>query len=473
MTVQRPLRRPQQSKLLTAPHRRGDRKAAFFHFIHRIYYFRTMKIKQLPIILSAMLLAAAAAGCHRPEAGTGNLEGRVTYSSGEGIEGVSVIYGDSAIYTTETGAYVFEGLPDGLQGISFRKEGHYSILQQVHIPDGGTEHCDVQMELIMSGWAAGAEDSGYGTILHTSDAGATWVRQGNTMTVPATRLTDVCAVDNMTCWIAGEPDMLRGSTVILHTQDGGETWANQGSSLRDIPPVTIASIMSCDGDTAWAVTADTCLILKTTDAGRNWTLCHSSSSIQKFTGIATMDGYRVWCCGAGYDGSAAIEYTEDGGRTWTSLTVSGTYSRFTPTAVNVSPAPVIYLAGDNSTGIICSADGGATWELAAGAGVSLYCIDIYNGTCVWTGGYGGHLFMTSDAFFTNRDLLPAESQFPDGTITAVAMLRDGLKGALSVQSSSGATGSILYTTDGGSTWSYSSLPFNFSIESLDFSGGYN
>ena len=81
--------------------------------------------------------------------------------------------------------------------------------------------------------------------------------------------------------------------------------------------------------------------------------------------------------------------------------------------------------------------------------------------------------MTSDAFFTNRDLLPAESQFPDGTITAVAMLRDGLKGALSVQSSSGATGSILYTTDGGSTWSYSSLPFNFSIESLDFSGGYN
>ena len=76
-----------------------------------------MKIKQLPIILSAMLLSAAAAGCHRPEAGTGNLEGRVTYSSGEGIEGVSVIYGDSAIYTTETGAYVFEGLPDGLQGI--------------------------------------------------------------------------------------------------------------------------------------------------------------------------------------------------------------------------------------------------------------------------------------------------------------------------------------------------------------------
>ena len=66
-----------------------------------------MRIRKIYLItLLAVLCTALLQGCRKPEAGSGNLEGRVTYSTGEGIEGVAVIYGDSAVYTAIGGTYI-------------------------------------------------------------------------------------------------------------------------------------------------------------------------------------------------------------------------------------------------------------------------------------------------------------------------------------------------------------------------------
>ena len=437
------------------------------------YYFRKMKFQKLSILAALLLLSAAITGCRKPEAGSGSLEGRVTYSTGEGIVDVAVIYGDSAVYTATGGTYVYDGIPDGLQGISFRKDGYYSTMQQVYIPDGGTVVCNAELELITAGWAVGAEDSGYGTILHTTDAGTSWVRQGNTSSVPRVHLTDVCVFSDMVCWIAGDADTANSATVILHTADGGLSWTNQGASISELPPISIASVISKDGDTVWAAAADTCVILRSTDSGSSWASSNESSGMAYYTGIATMDGYEVWCCGVTTDGHAAIEHTSDGGRNWELISVSGVYSGFIPSDICVTPGPILYLAGDNTTGLIRSDNGGASWVQIAGAGTDMRCIDAHDDTHVWTGGDGGHLWFTSDAFFTVRDIRPAEEIFPGGAITSVAMLRDGRRGALSVKSATGATGSILYTTDGGSVWTGSSMPFNFSIDAVDFAGGNN
>lgn len=128
----------------------------------------------------AVTLALAAVSCHLPESGSGTLQGRVTDASGLGLASVAVIYGDSAVYTAETGTYIYEGLPDGLQGVRFSLDGYYGVVRQVSIPDGGSVTCDVTMDILTSGWAVGMEDSGYGTILRTLDAGMTWIRQGST-----------------------------------------------------------------------------------------------------------------------------------------------------------------------------------------------------------------------------------------------------------------------------------------------------
>lgn len=433
-----------------------------------------MRIRKIYLIaLLAVLCTVLLQGCRKPEAGSGNLEGRVTYSTGEGIEGVAVIYGDSAVYTAIGGTYIYEGLPDGLQGVAFSKDGYYGVMQQVLIPDGGTASCNVEMELITAGWAVGAEDSGYGTILRTTDAGTSWVRQGSTASVPDVRLTDVCAVDAQRCWIAGEADTVRGTTVILYTEDGGTSWVNQGTSISEFPPTGIASVLSRDGDTVWAAASDTCLILRSANSGGSWSACYESDEMQYFTGITTMDGYEIWCCGVTSDGHAAVLHSSDGGRNWDRPVVAGAYSGFIPSAICVTPGPVLYLAGGNAAGLIRSTDGGASWEQVMGTGTSLSCIDAYSDTHVWSGGEGGHLWMTSDAFFTSRDIRPVEELFPGGTVSSIAMLRDGRRGALGVKSSTGATGTILYTSDGGGVWAGSSMPFNFSIDAVDFVGGNN
>lgn len=428
--------------------------------------------KYLRTVIMFLALLPAISGCHKPTPGAGNLGGRVTFSDGSGLEGVSVIYGDSAILTSSNGEYLYEALPEGLQGIRFALSGYYPVTELVYIPNGGTAECSVQLDIITAGWAAGAEDSGYGTILRTADAGISWIRQGTPSIVPAARLTDVCAVSDQICWIAGDADTVRNSTVILRTEDAGTTWTNQGTRLSSIPPVSIAAIISLDGDTAWAVTADTCLVLKTTDAGNSWNVCRTSDAVTGYTAVTTVDGISVWCSGKSSDGSAVVEYSPDGGVTWTAAQ-AGTYATQIPTDICALPGPVLFMTGLNSTGVLTSSDAGSTWRQVMGYGASLLCLEAMDGNRLWAAGGDGCVIRTSDGFQTHLDGQPAQSAFPGGNVSSVAFLRDGMRGAFSIMSSSGASGSIYYTRDGGENWTGSSVPFSFSIESLDFVGGNN
>ena len=82
-------------------------------------------------ILVVFLAVAAVSlpGCKKPTAGWGSLSGHVTSSvSGESMEGVSVLYGDSAVLTDATGAYLYSSLPDGLQGFRYRMDGYYPVM---------------------------------------------------------------------------------------------------------------------------------------------------------------------------------------------------------------------------------------------------------------------------------------------------------------------------------------------------------
>jgi len=66
---------------------------------------------------------------------------------------------------------------------------------------------------------------GYGTILHTTDGGDTWERQGTAAEIPNVALGGVSAVDSNTAWIVG--GNVSGG-VIFYTTDGGNTWIPQG-----------------------------------------------------------------------------------------------------------------------------------------------------------------------------------------------------------------------------------------------------
>ena len=433
-------------------------------------------MKKTVYILVVFLAVAAVSlpGCKKPTAGWGSLSGHVTASvSGEPLEGVSVIYGDSAVMTDSEGAYFYEGVPDGLQGIRFSMGGYYPLMKQVNITAGGEAVCDVVMDIITAGWAVGAGDSGYGTILYTADAGRSWTRQGSPSMVPDVRLKDVFAVDDQICWVGGEADTLRGTTVILYTKDGGATWSNQGSSLRTSRPVSIAAIVAYDKDTAWAVTSDTCMVIKTVNGGGSWSVCRESSSVVSYSALTVADGRNVWCCGQAADGNAVVEYSPDGGTTWSEMPVGVASSSQRPTDICAAPGPVLYLSGAGAMGILRSADGGETWEKALSADMDINSLEVCFDNYVWAAGSGGIMYVSTDGLLTDDEVNPADGGYSTGTLSSVSFLRDAARGACSVMSSTGESGTIYYTVDGGRSWSQSSVPYEFGVESMDFVGGSN
>lgn len=425
------------------------------------------------IVPAILFVLVTVAGCHEPTAGYGNLEGMVTGPDGIGIAGVSVIYGDSSVVTDQSGYYRYDNIPDGTQGFRFELRGYYPVMELVNIPAGSTAACDVVIDIIRAGWAAGTEDSGYGTILGSTDAGRSWVRQGSPATVPSARLTDVCALSDRSCWIAGDADTVRGTTVILRTDDGGTTWINQGASITSIPPVSVAGIISMDGDTAWAAASDTGLVLKTVNAGKSWSVCRTSEYAAGYTAVTTPDGINLWCCGVSAEGYAVLEYSPDGGVTWSVTDITSmTGLSGIPSDVCAVSETSVYLTGTGAMGLLVIMDGGSRWVQHL-AGMELLSLDVLDIDRVWASGTGGHLVGTADGFIASEDLLPAEGSFPGGSVTSVAFLRDGVSGAFTVKSQTGATGSVFYTVDSGATWSQSSLPFSFSLESVDFVGRNN
>ena len=427
-------------------------------------------------ILVVFLAVAAVSlpGCKKPTAGWGSLSGHVTSSvSGEPMEGVSVLYGDSAVLTDAAGAYFYKNLPDGLQGFRYRMDGYYPVMKQVNITAGGEAVCDVVMDIITAGWAAGTGDSGYGTILYSPDAGQSWVRQGSPSMIPDVRLKDVFAVNDQICWIAGEADTLRGTTVILYTKDGGATWSNQGSSLRTSRPVSIAAIVAYDKDTAWAVTSDTCMVIKTVNGGGSWSVCRESSSVVSYSALTVADGRNVWCCGQAADGNAVVEYSPDGGTTWSEMPVGVASSSQRPTDICAAPGPVLYLSGAGAMGILRSADGGETWEKALSADMDINSLEVCFDNYVWAAGSGGIMYVSTGGLLTDDEVNPADGGYSTGTLSSVSFLRDAARGACSVMSSTGESGTIYYTVDGGRSWSQSSVPYEFGVESVDFVGGSN
>jgi photosystem II stability/assembly factor-like uncharacterized protein len=150
------------------------------------------------------------------------------------------------------------------------------------------------------GWAAGD----HGTILVTTNGGATWVAQNSGVTDFFASI--YFAADRNHGWVAGETTA--GGGRILNTTNGGTSWAIQFTT-----PAPLNSVFFIDQNTGWAAgggSSGSGFILKTTNGGVNWTYqlygVEGVNSIH-FTGPKT--GWAV--------GSRATMYeTTNGGESW-------------------------------------------------------------------------------------------------------------------------------------------------------------
>ena len=243
------------------------------------------------------------------------------------------------------------------------------------------------------GWAVGDSIGGYGTILHTVDGGATWVRQGSAADVPDTALREVSAIDAQTAWVVGE-------NAILRTRDGGQTWESQ-TLPSDLPSgFALQGIKALDGNTAYAVGAPS-VLLQTTD-GATWSFMPRSADVPgniAFQVVDAVDASHVWAVGATGGRKDPVIAFYDGDEWHVQPTNALTPPTTAVIGISAIDAQHAWAVGGFAMPLATTADGGATWQVTE---YPLYPWDMNrvvaaNLTTGWAAGDNGTVKYTTDA----------------------------------------------------------------------------
>jgi len=143
-----------------------------------------------------------------------------------------------------------------------------------------------------NGWAVGDA----GTIVHTTDAGASWSTQVSTTSFS---LRGVWFTSAQVGYAAGF-----GGTV-MQTQNGGVTWTR----LTTGATANFNDVCFADSQHGWAVGANG-IIARTTDAGQTWTKTFPTAN--QLQSVSFSDTTNGWAVGQG----GVIVGTRDGGQSW-------------------------------------------------------------------------------------------------------------------------------------------------------------
>ncbi len=282
-------------------------------------------------------------------------------------------------------------------------------------PEGPSELHAVQFIDAEVGWAVGSA----GTVLSTSNGGASWARRDPG--VPDS-LVALHFIDASRGWVASD----EGS--ILFTETGGRTWQSQHAGAEGLRGIEFA-----DEETGWALTYPTAGLLITVDGGANWVrvALPEESEIASFDFV---DGNHGWAVGA----SGAILVTQDTGMSWEPQQ-SGTGSDLLD--VHFRNTGDGWAVGRNGT-ILVTEDGGRQWRAAPTPSVkTLRSIHFANASVGWAVGRDLVLRTADGGETWHRQARVRETDahwffFPEPTLGFVT----------------GSRGEILTTDDGGTTW---------------------
>ncbi len=282
--------------------------------------------------------------------------------------------------------------------------GTTSSLNSVHFVNAAT------------GWAVGDD----GTILVTSNGGVSWQAQASATTIS---LHSVHFVNATTGWAVG------GAGMILMTNNGGTTWQAQASGTES----WLRSVHFVNATIGWAVGYGG-TILMTSDGGATWQT-QARGATSWLHSVHFMNATTGWAVGD----EGAILVTSNGGTTWQAQ-MSGSTSPLH--SVHFMNATTGWVVGDYGT-ILVTSNGGATWQAQArGTTSPLTSVHFANATTGWAVGAEGAILATSN-----------------GGATWQVQARGATRWLYSVHFSSATTGwavglggTILVTSNGGATW---------------------
>jgi len=264
----------------------------------------------------------------------------------------------------------------------------------------------------------------FGTILRTTNGGATWT----SLPGVTTTFVGVCFINADTGTTVGE------SGAILRTTDGGTTWVNQSSGTAN----ALYGVSLVDANVGTAV-GEHGTIIHTTNGGTTWTT-QTSGTTSDLNGVFFYDSVTGTVVGGG----GRILRTTNGGTVW-SEQFSGSYAWDGVSLADANTGIVVGSSLDSSY-VARTTNGGTTWLLSS-LGINNWSAVTFTDstTAIAVGGTptGNGRFCRT----TNRGLSWTIGNIAAGSSFLGLSFTDTNTGT-----AVGLGGAIARTTTGGVTW---------------------
>ncbi len=318
------------------------------------------------------------------------------------------------------------------------------------------------------GWIVGNPDNEYGTIFKTTDSGQTWVRQGDTLTVPNIILHAVRAVDYLTAWIVGEA--ADGWATILKTTDGGQNWQRIGNR-GDIPDTELLGLYVCNEYEVWAVGGSN-TILYTDDGGTNWVSKADTSFFPYSLSSVVAHDQNVWICGNEMNEGGTIIHSTDGGTSWQHMAEGSFLKARGMIELSAPTDSCVWVVGHGRT-ILHTTDAGQSWTIQAAEVIPCWDangVTAINENVAWVVEDTGGIYHTTDGGV----IWEQQTNIPDAShgyyLYRISPMDE--KTAWIVGPSY-FDGIILYTVDGGETWTRQNYSPAVLLGDVSFVGSYH
>ncbi len=237
---------------------------------------------------------------------------------------------------------------------------------------------DVFMINNQLGWTVGE----WGIILKTTTGGINedWVEQPSGTT---NFLHSCFFLNEQEGWVCGGP-VSADTSIILHTSDGGDHWQRQPCSAN----ASLRAIFFLDSQHGWVV-GENGNVARTSDGGATW--------VPVATG-RTDDFYSLYFLSenVGWIGGRSILFTNDGGKSWQEQI--GFSSIDQVRAIRFITPLIGWAVIQGSAGALYKTmDGGLYWfKLNIGTENNLYDIDVVNDQMAWAVGTYSTILKTSN-----------------------------------------------------------------------------